>query len=271
MPNARDALIVAEHLDQVFDGETRLVADGEQVADRQRAVVEHQRQRDRAALADQGHAARGCAADHLVGPQRDAIEEIDDAVAVRAEERQRPARLDQRLRQFSPAACRVLRSPTLKQTKPPAPTCRRRRGDRRHLVAGHGDERRVGRRGQFLDRSEITALGRGSTRRVHAPELARKPQRARACGDRIGPRACRRSARCSADRSSAARAASRSSAQIPSVAMRGPGGFDASDSRGDERCRSRAGPARGNGAEAGSARLAARAAASNSPIATGSA
>ena len=88
-----DPRIVAQDVDQVLDGDAGLIADREQVADRQRAVVEHQGQRDRPALANQRDAALGRRADHLVGHHGHAVEIIHEAVAIRTEVGQRAGAL----------------------------------------------------------------------------------------------------------------------------------------------------------------------------------
>ena len=84
----RDAIVVAHQLDKVLKRHPLLVADREEIADRQRALAEHQVQRNRAALADQRDAALGGLADDLVRPERHAVEEIDKTIAVRSEKRQ---------------------------------------------------------------------------------------------------------------------------------------------------------------------------------------
>src|SRR2546429_1233612 len=87
-PKGRDALILRQQLDHVLDREPCLIADRQGITDREGAGVEQQTERDRAALTDERDAALGPAAHDLIGPQRHALEEADEAVAVRAEERQ---------------------------------------------------------------------------------------------------------------------------------------------------------------------------------------
>src|SRR6266404_2959816 len=87
-PKGRDALILRQQLDHVLDGEPRLIAHRQGVTDRDRPGIEQQTERDRAALADERDTALGPAAYDLIRPQRRALEEVDEAVAVRAEERQ---------------------------------------------------------------------------------------------------------------------------------------------------------------------------------------
>ena len=94
-----DTLIRAQHFDQVLDREPGLVADREQVTDRQRTTVEGESQPDRATLADQCDPALERFADDLVRQQCTAIEEIDDAVAVGAEEGHGRSGFDQRFGQ----------------------------------------------------------------------------------------------------------------------------------------------------------------------------
>src|SRR5207244_12897930 len=97
--------------DQVFGGEARLIADGEHAADRQRAIAEEEVERERPALADEGDAALDASADQLIGPERRAVEEVDEAVAVGTEKRQPPGAREQLARealavQIGRASCR---------------------------------------------------------------------------------------------------------------------------------------------------------------------
>ena len=85
---SRDARIVAQDLDEVLHREPCLIAHGEEVSDRHGSLVEAQRQCDGAALADDGHSALDRNTDHLVGQHGRPVEEIHEAVAIRAEERQ---------------------------------------------------------------------------------------------------------------------------------------------------------------------------------------
>src|SRR6202008_2804175 len=87
-PDRGDPLIAAQVLDQLLGCEARLVADGEHDADRERTAIEKQIECDRAALADERHAALAPLSDELIGPERRTVEEVDEAVAVGAEEGQ---------------------------------------------------------------------------------------------------------------------------------------------------------------------------------------
>ncbi len=80
-----DPGIVHQPVDHILDGEPCLIADGDDIADRERALVEEQIERDGAALADERDAARQPLTHDLVGPQRRAVEEVDEAVAIGAE------------------------------------------------------------------------------------------------------------------------------------------------------------------------------------------
>src|ERR1022692_2713262 len=92
-PKSADSLIVCQELDQVLHGKRRLIAHGKDVPDRHGSLVEHQSQCDGATLTNQCDATGDRHTDDLIGPQRDAIEEIDEAVAVWAEEGQRSCAL----------------------------------------------------------------------------------------------------------------------------------------------------------------------------------
>jgi hypothetical protein len=93
-PECGDAGIFGENIDQILDRNAGLVPDREQATDGQRAIVEHQGERDRAALADQRNAALHSRAHDLIGHHRRSIEEIDEAVAVRPEKGQGAGLLD---------------------------------------------------------------------------------------------------------------------------------------------------------------------------------
>src|SRR5579871_4875857 len=87
-PESRDARIVRQLLDQIFEPEPGLIADRNDIADRERTMIEQQIQCDRAALADQRHAACAWLSDDLIRPECRALEEVDEAVAIGSEERQ---------------------------------------------------------------------------------------------------------------------------------------------------------------------------------------
>ena len=84
----RHARIVAENFDQVLDRQTRLIAHGEQAADGQGAMIEHEREGNRAALANERDAALDGRSHDLIGHHGDPVEEIDEAVAIGSEEGQ---------------------------------------------------------------------------------------------------------------------------------------------------------------------------------------
>src|SRR6185437_6391714 len=84
--------VIRQSADQILDREPCLIAGGDEIADGERALVEEQVERDGAALTDERHPAGGPAPDHLIGPERCAIEEIDEPIAIGAEVGQRARR-----------------------------------------------------------------------------------------------------------------------------------------------------------------------------------
>ena len=67
-----DPLVATKSFDQVFEGQSRLIAHGQHIADGQRPIAEHHCQRNRTALTDECHATlRAVAhilANHLIRP-----------------------------------------------------------------------------------------------------------------------------------------------------------------------------------------------------------
>jgi hypothetical protein len=179
--------VVAENLDQILDGEPTLIAHGEQVTDRHRAVVETQTERDGAALADQGNAALERLAHDLIGQHRRAIEEIHESVAVRAEEGQFAGLLEELA--IQPASdFRAELAEARAEAHEPARAARGERpGHRRRLVIRHGDESRIGDARQLGDGAIERPFGRGRARGMHAPHGTAVADRGVAGRHRVGP------------------------------------------------------------------------------------
>ncbi len=87
-PDRCDPGVVEEGVDAVLGSDTGLIADGDDRAETQTALLEREVDRDVAALRDDGDAPFPRLHAVLVGPQGDTVECVDEAVAVRAEERQ---------------------------------------------------------------------------------------------------------------------------------------------------------------------------------------
>ncbi len=98
--------------------------------------------------------------DDLIGHHRHAVEEIDEAVAVRAEEGQVAGVAISSRVSRGPDSVPVSEKPALKQTKPPAPRAASARGDAGRFVIGHGDEGGIGSARQVRDRAIISGGGR---------------------------------------------------------------------------------------------------------------
>ncbi len=150
-------------------------------------MIEHQRQCDRAALADERDAALAPPAHDLVGPERHTVEEIDEAVTVGAEERQLAGTLEQLL-----GEARALRGGGLGKAGREAHEAagaapHERGGNPRHLAVRCGDEGGIGRGGQLVDRAEITLRRRGGPLRMNAPDFARVADHAARSERGIGP------------------------------------------------------------------------------------
>src|SRR5262249_18371883 len=95
-------LVRAKQLDHVLNGEACLITYREEIADRQRAVVKEQVERERAALADDRNTTVDALGHNLVRPQGHLVEEIDETVAIGTEVGQRARTLNQ-LRSQAPA------------------------------------------------------------------------------------------------------------------------------------------------------------------------
>jgi hypothetical protein len=82
-----DPVVVQQRLDDLRYAGPGGVADRQHVRQRQRAALHREVQRDVAALRDDGRAAVDPVSAVLVGPQRGAVEVVEDAVAVRPDQR----------------------------------------------------------------------------------------------------------------------------------------------------------------------------------------
>jgi hypothetical protein len=183
----RHPLIGAHELEQVLGRETRLIAHGERAANGQRAVVVQQVERQRAALADQGDAAFAPLAHHLIGPQCRAIEEVDEAVAIGAEERQFSGADEQLPRQTVALVGGGFGKAGREAHEAAGATARERRGNGRHLAVGRCDEGGVWCRRQLVDGAEVALRVRGGTGGMNAPHLARVADHAARGERRVSP------------------------------------------------------------------------------------
>ena len=169
-PDGGDARVLQQLVDQMVLLHAGLVADGDEVAQRQFALLRHQRDRDGAGLADQRHAPRHRLAADLVGPDRHAVEEIDEAEAVGPEEGQR-ARRRLELRVEFVAACRLRLGEAGGEADRAAGAQPRGLRQRRHrqlaVDAQHHAVRHLGQRGQ---RAVIGLHRRAGPRGMHAVE-----------------------------------------------------------------------------------------------------
>ena len=183
----RDARIRAENLDEVLDRQSGLIADRKKIADRHRTRVEAQGERDRAALADEGHAALDVSADHLVGQQCRSIEEIHEAVAVGAEEGQRPGIVEQRLGQL-PSGFGSELGETRAETHEATGAARGElAGHGGRIVVRHRKESGIGRARQLRDGSIVRGGGVRRAARMHAPNRPAIAHRRVARRHGVGP------------------------------------------------------------------------------------
>ena len=104
-----DARVIEERVDAILHPDAGLVADGDDRAETQPSLLEREVDGDVAALRDDGNALTNRMHAVLVGPQCDAVERVDEAVAVRPEERHVARRLEQLALQVDGARAR--RSP----------------------------------------------------------------------------------------------------------------------------------------------------------------
>ena len=178
-PDGGDPAVVEEGLERVRGSDAGAVPEGHHRRDRHRPEVHREGDREVAALRHDGDPPVAAQAPVLVGPERRAVEVVDEAVAVGAEDGHLARRLDEGrlearslLPRFGEARGVADRAP-----RPPG-------GERPHhldgAVAPHPDEGGVRRLGQLLDRAVATKSadrlslrvdGVDGTREVHAPAL----------------------------------------------------------------------------------------------------
>ena len=99
-----DARVVDQGGDAVRQADLGLIAERHQMADRQAAPLHGEVEADIAGLGQDGDAALAAPAAMLVEPEQGAVEIVDDAVAVGAEDRHVARGLDQRRLQLHAAA-----------------------------------------------------------------------------------------------------------------------------------------------------------------------
>ena len=107
------------------------------------------------------------------GQQRRAVEEIDEAVAVGAEIGQAAGRALESGGEALARGCAGLGEAGGKADEAAGAAARQSGGDRRDLVVGSGDERRIGRLRKIIDGAKIVALRRRGPARMDAPDRAR--------------------------------------------------------------------------------------------------
>src|SRR6185437_13876798 len=139
------------------------------------------------ALADEGDTAFATAADDLVGPQRHAVEEVDEAVAVRPEEGQLTCGVQQLRGQLAARGGRGLGEAGREAHEAAGATAGQRGGNGGYLAIGGGDEGCIRRRRQFVHRAEIVLRAGVCATRVHAPQLSLVADHATGCVRRVGP------------------------------------------------------------------------------------
>jgi hypothetical protein len=136
--------VLAKNFDEIFHREARLVAHGEQAADGQGAVVEHESQGNRTALANERHAAIDGRTHDLIRHHRDAVEEVHEAVTVRPEEGQ-SAGIAGELSSEPMAGLGARLGEARGETHEASGAARRKGGcHARRFVIRHGQEGRIG-------------------------------------------------------------------------------------------------------------------------------
>src|SRR5450631_4268217 len=117
--------------------------------------MEHQSERDGAALADYGNATRDRRPDYLIGPERDAIEEIDEAIAVGAEKRHRAGAFYQIASELIALRRSRLGEPGRKTHKAAGIALAQGGGDSGHVTTGRRYKSCIGSAGKLLDRAVV--------------------------------------------------------------------------------------------------------------------
>ena len=92
-PDGRHPFLAGEGADGVVEVELELVAEGQHIGDRQSPPLHGEVERDVGRHRDEGDAGVDPAAALLVGPEHRAVDVVQHAVAVRADERHLAARL----------------------------------------------------------------------------------------------------------------------------------------------------------------------------------
>ena len=148
-PDDGDSSVVEEGVDAILDAHAGLVADGDDRAQAEAALLEREVDRDVATLRHDGDTTIENLHAVLVGPQRDTIEGVDKAVAVRPEERQIAGCVEQIPLQVG-VACLGKARPVAHRTTGTDRPQRRHRLDGR--VPVDTEEHRVGHLGKIVER-----------------------------------------------------------------------------------------------------------------------
>ena len=169
----RHAIIVEKSLDIAGDVAFRIVARGDDIGDRQSPRLHREVESDVARLQHKGDAAFDASAAVLVGPQRHAVEIVDDAIAIGADERHVAAGGDELALERRPFLAGLGKAAGVDDRARRAERSEfADRGDRR--LARRRDESRVRRARQFADRSEAGPPGKLAAARIDGPDLAGK-------------------------------------------------------------------------------------------------
>src|SRR4029077_5250372 len=131
-----------------------------------------------AALADEDYAAVDTPAHQLVGPKGDAVEEIDEAVAVGTQEGQLARATFKFVRKARAlCGCRLGESGG-EAHESTGVAAREGGGDVRNIAVGGGDEGSIRGCRQLIDAAEVMLLPCRGSARMDAPDLTRAAEHA---------------------------------------------------------------------------------------------
>ena len=160
---------VGKRVDEILDAQHRLIANREHIAERQAALRHRQIGGQHAALGDDGGTAPVKPATMGEWPERHAVDIIDQAIAVRADDRHVASRLDQRRFHRRAIAANLGKAGGVDNgTACPHRTQPGKAVDR--LVTGYGNEHGIRRFGQIINRFETGKTTDRLALRVDWPE-----------------------------------------------------------------------------------------------------
>src|SRR4030088_3772285 len=108
-------------------------------------------------------------ADNLVGPESNVVEEVDETVAVGAEEGEVASTADKLRRQTPPLAGTGFGEASGETHKTACTPPGQARSNVRNLARWRCNERSVGGAGEFIDGTKVLDIGRGRALRMNAP------------------------------------------------------------------------------------------------------